>query len=109
MYGTGSVARVACAELTGIASTATRAASPEIKDANQRRTAGPETIARSARFMTPPTSLSPNRTDYSMRPVRAREIQQLTVICSARNSSTTAWGHACHATTEARATAAGLD
>jgi hypothetical protein len=59
MYGTGAVARVACAELTGIASTATRAASPEIRDANRRRTAVPEMIAPSAPFMTPTNESQP--------------------------------------------------
>ena len=66
MYGTGSVATVAFAELTGIASTATSAPSPETKAANRPRKADPETIAPLAPFITPPTSLGPKqRTDYT--------------------------------------------
>lgn len=53
MYGTGTVARVAFAELTGITSKTSRVASPGTEAANQRPRVGPRTVAPKARCIPP--------------------------------------------------------
>lgn len=53
MYGTGTVASVAFAELTGIASTTSTVASPETEAANQRPTVGPRTVTPKTRCIPP--------------------------------------------------------
>jgi len=99
MYGTGAVASVACAELTGIVSTTTRAASPEPRTANRWRTTSPEPIAPTAQCITHPTGRNAKQpANCTCRGQTACEARQLTEIWAAHNRSTTAWRHARDAT-----------